>query len=294
MNYPLAHIDPGRVLFWLPAVIGALIGGPWNLLAHRRNDQNSGYGLKYFFQGFFVGAVIGGTWSLGLLLISMNSLVVKIAGWIILVSKAINVVMGLASCAGNFRHCMSVLTGKILTDKKKGFIGGLLEAISRNTWEAPQTWLGLNFSHARNVFRGVDRVEHFDGSCYVINELNDSTWGVSLGSYIHISSRIQVGDEFENSILANPIFMHEYGHKFQGRIFGPFYLIIIGIPSLLSSYFSKQAPDEISGVTTHDFKPWEMGANRNAARYFRKYGIDWERDRYRGMTIETYYPTKKR
>jgi len=97
--------------------------------------------------------------------------------------------------------------------------------------------------------------------------------------------------------------MHEYGHTFQSRRWGPLYLPIIGLPSAISALTSSQVSGEPLGVTTHDFRWYEMGANRHAARYFRNhYNVDWNSQYhiwgkdylYLGTRIETFYPRKRR
>ena len=51
--------------------------------------------------------------------------------------------------------------------------------------------------------------------------------GVSLGSFVFWT---KAGNRFPH--LANDCRMHEYGHTRQSLIFGPLYLVVIGIPSL--------------------------------------------------------------
>ena len=89
--------------------------------------------------------------------------------------------------------------------------------------------------------------------------------------------------------------MHEYGHTFDSQIFGLSYLFAVGIPSLKSANGATQIQGQPKGVTTHDFKWYEMRANRHAKRYFGKYyGVDWENETYGSGTYETYFPTRNR
>lgn len=56
----------------------------------------------------------------------------------------------------------------------------------------------------------------------------NNEYGLSLGIFIFVGS--------DNKKLL----MHEYGHSIQSLIFGPLYLIVVGIPSLLwALLFSK-------------------------------------------------------
>jgi hypothetical protein len=56
---------------------------------------------------------------------------------------------------------------------------------------------------------------------------------VSLGWFIFWSP---LGNRF--NYYENDCRMHEYGHARQSQMLGPFYLFIIGIPSLLRVYYS--------------------------------------------------------
>jgi hypothetical protein len=78
----------------------------------------------------------------------------------------------------------------------------------------------------------------------------EKNFGVSLGSYIIVSIRHN-----EKTIK------HEYGHSIQSLCFGPFYLIVIGIPSitmnLLSLFF------------------WKLGYKKFALNYYNRWPEDW-------------------
>lgn len=52
--------------------------------------------------------------------------------------------------------------------------------------------------------------------------------GISLGNFIFLSGILST---YDTSIS------HEFGHAVDSKIFGPFYLLIIGIPSLLNATF---------------------------------------------------------
>lgn len=82
--------------------------------------------------------------------------------------------------------------------------------------------------------------------------------------------------------------MHEYGHTFDSHNYGLAYLFAVGVPSLISAAGASPIDREPFGVTTHDFKPYEMRANRHASRYFSKYyGVDWS-------IYETTHPRNNR
>ncbi len=64
-----------------------------------------------------------------------------------------------------------------------------------------------------------------------------------------------------------PFTKSKFGHSFDSQIFGISYLLTIGLPSLISAGTSSQVDGVPFGVTTHDFRWYEMHANRHAARY---------------------------
>ena len=72
--------------------------------------------------------------------------------------------------------------------------------------------------------------------------------------------------------------MHEYGHYIDSQRMGLTYLINVGIPSI----FSAMSDEKEDGIYKHNYRWYEMNANKNAERYFNKhYGnrIIWnERD----------------
>lgn len=56
--------------------------------------------------------------------------------------------------------------------------------------------------------------------------------GISLGNYIIV----RTGNENDNTLK------HEWGHSRQSRLFGPLYLLVIGIPSLLwAAFFNEKS-----------------------------------------------------
>lgn len=112
-------------------------------------------------------------------------------------------------------------------------------------WQAPQNVAGLVFrliyGWVAILFRGVDVVvsDRFPG-------------GISLGRTIVV----------KRPYLANPdTWKHEYGHTRQSLYLGPFYLFVVGIPSLLwawywnpsrggsyYSFFTEKWADKLGGV----------------------------------------------
>ncbi len=92
-------------------------------------------------------------------------------------------------------------------------------------WELPQTLLG-----------GAYFVVHQATNQIVVVERKENRWlveikgdgAVSLGYFVFHSQRdnafVPVGSENRN---------HEWGHSIQSRRFGPLYLVVVGVPSVM-------------------------------------------------------------
>jgi len=61
-----------------------------------------------------------------------------------------------------------------------------------------------------------------------VYRLNMIGWGISLGNYILL-------DERYDQITI----MHEFGHSVQSLYFGPLYLIVIGLPSIIMNILTR-------------------------------------------------------
>ena len=112
-------------------------------------------------------------------------------------------------------------------------------------WQAPQNIVGLVFrliyGWTAILFRGVDVVVS-----------SRFTGGISLGRTIVV----------KRPYLANTdTWNHEYGHTRQSLYLGPFYLFVVGIPSLLwawywnpsrgvsyYSFYTEKWADKLGGV----------------------------------------------
>ena len=89
-------------------------------------------------------------------------------------------------------------------------------------WQLPQNILGL--------FVMLFVIPHYSkekykGITYVISE--KMSGGISLGNYVILSK------DYKNKNISSKTWDHEYGHTRDSRIFGPLYLIVIGLPSLI-------------------------------------------------------------
>jgi hypothetical protein len=193
-------------------------------------------------------------------------------------------------------NTLKIWSGIFQTDSHLSTSDRLKQLLSRFTWEAPQNQLGYSYTQWKNDFGKVDRVDYLGGATFATEYTNETGDGVTLGSLINIRNYDEIEGDFAEYVISHPLYMHEFGHTIDSRRFGPIYLFAVGLPSLISAATAEDVDGEPDGVTTHDFRVYEMRANRYAADYFSKYyGVDWDLTIYRaGNPIETYYPRKKR
>lgn len=102
------------------------------------------------------------------------------------------------------------------------------------TWGLPQTLLGaaLYLAHRRD--------DHFD-----YRGARATAWdrdaGISLGKFIFVPKK--AADAIVKTADGNALLDHEYGHTLQSLILGPFYLLLVGAPSMAwhrLPYFRKK------------------------------------------------------
>lgn len=99
-----------------------------------------------------------------------------------------------------------------------------VDVIAGLTWELPQTALGAALFAAHTVRRSARAVSVERGVVFVEIDLG----AVSLGRFVFHSGvdspYVPVGPENKD---------HEYGHAVQSRRWGPLYLPVIGVPSVM-------------------------------------------------------------
>ncbi|MEX1193190.1 MAG: RHS repeat-associated core domain-containing protein [Brumimicrobium sp.] len=127
-------------------------------------------------------------------------------------------------------HSLKITGGLFASDPNKKFLGRSWEIISRLTWQAPQTGLGLGYSQAENYWGGVESVEYFHGSTVVENSYDALFFGmggrgIALGSYINVENK-----------PTEDLKRHEYGHYLQSQVAGPLFITKYGLPSLATGY----------------------------------------------------------
>lgn len=97
-------------------------------------------------------------------------------------------------------------------------------------WQLPQNLLGLA---VRKLYGPCTCIE--SGECTSVHVSGRMPGGISLGKYIIISKY-----QCTRTTVA-----HERGHAVQSRILGPFYLFVIGLPSIAWAWLhSRIAPQK--------------------------------------------------
>jgi len=98
------------------------------------------------------------------------------------------------------------------------------------TWGVIQSIIGLI------MFLIFINKPHYRYKGSIVTVFSKSFGSVSLGVFIFIGNNV-AKERANNSKLVN----HEYGHSLQSLLFGPFYLLIIGLPSIIRlMFFSKR------------------------------------------------------
>ena len=164
-----------------------------------------------------------------------------------------------------------ITRGLFLTDTNRSLWGRVWQMLSRFTWELPQTLVGWLYTLMRALCGQVDRVDTLGGITFATKKGWSYSMGVSLGTYVDLWAGSWMRGEGEAFILGNQICQHEYGHTADSQRFGWFYLLIVGLPSLMSAL----------GKGDHNSFWTEIRANRHAKVYFGKYyGIAWNESDY--------------
>ncbi|MES2703894.1 MAG: hypothetical protein V4649_14740 [Bacteroidota bacterium] len=100
------------------------------------------------------------------------------------------------------------------------------QLVSRFTWELPNTLVAVTIAITLAMAGKVHSLVFYHGATFIRLKDRRATNGYyafTIGSYI-------VGSQG-----STPLLRHEYGHCLQSMVFGPLYLLIIGIPSLASA-----------------------------------------------------------
>jgi len=102
-------------------------------------------------------------------------------------------------------------------------------------WQLPQNLLGL-------LVVKVTRARYSTLGCWTTPK---DSFGVTLGKYIILGGRFSTIDV-----------RHEKGHQKQSLYLGPFYLLVIGLPSVVGNLLNRVIPFD------YYKQPWEAWADK--------------------------------
>lgn len=151
--------------------------------------------------------------------------------------------------------------GLFHTDENKGGGGRAWELVSRFTWQLPQTMTGYFFNSYANTGGFVENVTHGNGMTVV--DMGLSNGAITIGNYTS-------GPEGYKADWRDHLYVHEYGHYVQSQQWGPLFLPIIGVPSLMSAIMSKQDNTD-TRTPDHDNRWFEADASYKGMAYFDKH-----------------------
>lgn len=118
------------------------------------------------------------------------------------------------------------------------------------TWGIIQTLLGFI------VFLFNIKNKHYFYYGAIITE-RDVLSSVSLGMFVFITTNPMKDKRTENKIpdeeIKKRLLVHEYGHTIQSLIFGPLYLIVMGIPSTLWGFLPYYQKKRNNGTSYFSF-----------------------------------------
>ncbi|MDR0697276.1 MAG: hypothetical protein LBF68_07095 [Christensenellaceae bacterium] len=99
-------------------------------------------------------------------------------------------------------------------------------------------------------YKGSDR-DFYNGA--LIRYHSENWGGISLGAFIIMNNA-------RGLVQTNDTRIHEYGHTIQSLILGPFYLLVIGIPSFIWCNNKRFIEMRKKGISYFSFYP-ERWAN---------------------------------
>ena len=99
-------------------------------------------------------------------------------------------------------------------------------------WQFPQNLVGFILSRFAIKVQEETFNDGSNNKIYFVKRLNNS--GVSLGNYIVL------GKVYDGHYQYKKCINHEHGHQKQSKMFGPLYLIFIGIPSLCVNIWNRK------------------------------------------------------
>ena len=161
------------------------------------------------------------------------------------------------------------------TDSHRDSLGRREELRSRFDEQWLQTRLGATFAWCYKNLGAGGKLKDYsfrDGTAVVCTGGNWTAF--TMGNFI-------IGGDGLAPEINNKTYQHEYGHYIQSQGLGPYYVMLIAIPSIMSKVTYKE---------NHHFSPTEQDANIRAYNYFCTYypgEIEWDFESNPILGLET-------
>lgn len=124
-------------------------------------------------------------------------------------------------------------------------------------WQLPQNFIGFLLTIKFKSIYSVTFNDGTLGNIFFTNTVFGS--GVSLGRYIILDYSRHWN--FRKSKIMELTYNHEHGHQKQSMYLGPFYLIVIGIPSAIGNILDRIFHNRHSSNCWYYKQPWEKWAD---------------------------------
>ena len=107
----------------------------------------------------------------------------------------------------------------------------ILYTLLQWTWGFPQTLAGFVYF----LLNIKQKHYFFHGSLVTLWKSKSS---LSLGAFVFVSDDPffyyqDYKNQYDEKTFSNMLLVHEYGHTIQSLFFGPLYLLLVGLPSIL-------------------------------------------------------------
>lgn len=131
--------------------------------------------------------------------------------------------------------------------KAKKICLGILYWILSLTWGGLMTWVGLLVTGVIIIF--FHGKVYLNGFSYIVEvQQCKGGWGLELGAPALASKGSVEG-----------VRKHEFGHSIQNIIWGPLYLFVIGLPSLIRYWYRRYLHKHHKPITTDYDSIWFEG-----------------------------------
>ena len=114
-------------------------------------------------------------------------------------------------------------------------------------WQLPQVLLGMLL----RLFYPAAYTLEKDGVTVIFSDRFHG--GLSLGTTVFVHSHVYTWNEFPLDTLT---VRHELGHCKQSQILGWFYLLVIGLPSVLHAWLYRRDPSDPDGYYRFYTEAW--------------------------------------